>query len=51
MFEKDYSTKENPSGFGLFEVLKFLKKNHKGDIVPNIDYDTNFFTQTLTFDK
>lgn len=51
MFEKDYSTKENPSGFGLFEVLKFLKKNHKGDIVPNIDYDKNFFTQTLTFDK
>lgn len=51
MFEKNYSTKENPSGFGLFEVLKFLKKNHKGDIVPNIDYDTNFFTQTLTFDK
>lgn len=51
MFEKDYSTKENPSGFGLFEVLKFLKKNQKGDIVPNIDYDKNFFTQTLTFDK
>ena len=51
MFEKDYSTKENPSGFGLFEVLKFLRKNHKGDIVPNIDYDKNFFTQTLTFDK
>lgn len=51
MFEKDYSTKENPSGFGLFEVLKFLKKNNKGDIVPNIDYDKNFFTQTLTFDK
>ena len=51
MFEKDYSTKENPSGFGLYEVLKFLKKHNKGDIVPNIDYDTNFFTQTLTFDK
>lgn len=51
MFEKNYSTKENPSGFGLFEVLKFLKKNQKGDIVPDIDYDTNFFTQTLTFDK
>jgi len=51
MFDKDYSTKENPSGFGLYEVLKFFKKNNKGDIVPNIDYDTNFFTQTLTFDK
>lgn len=51
MFEKNYSTKENPSGFGLYEVLKFLKKHNKGDIVPNIDYDTNFFTQTLTFDK
>lgn len=51
MFEKDYSTKENPSGFGLYEVLKFLKKHNKGDIVPNIDYDTNFFTQTLTFEK
>lgn len=51
MFDKDYSTKENPSGFGLYEVLKFLNKNNKGDIVPNIDYDTNFFTQTLTFDR
>ena len=51
MFEKDYSTKENPSGFGLYEVLKFLHKNNKGDIVPNIDYDNNFFTQTLIFDK
>jgi len=51
MFEKNYSTKENPSGFGLYEVLKFFKKNNKGDIVPNIDYDTNFFTQTLTFDR
>ncbi len=51
MFEKDYSTKENPSGFGLYEVLKFFKKNNKGDIVPNVDYDTKFFTQTLTFDK
>ena len=51
MFEKDYSTKENPSGFGLYEVLKFLNKNNKGDIVPNIDYDDNFFTQTLIFEK
>lgn len=51
MFEKNYSTKENPSGFGLYEVLKFFKKNNKGDIVPNIDYDTNFFTQTVTFDR
>ena len=51
MFEKDYSTKENPSGFGLYEVLKFFKKNNKGDIVPNIDYESNFFTQTLTFDR
>ena len=51
MFEKDYSTKENPSGFGLYEVLKFFNKNNNGDIVPNIDYDENFFTQTVTFDK
>ena len=51
MFEKNYSTKENPSGFGLYEVLKFLNKFNKGDIVPNIDYETNFFTQTLTFDR
>lgn len=51
MFEKNYSTKENPSGFGLYEVLKFFKKNNKGDIVPNIDYDSNFFTQTVTFDR
>ncbi len=51
MFEKNYSTKENPSGFGLYEVLKFLKKYNKGDIVPNIDYEKAFFTQTLTFDK
>ena len=26
MFLKDYSTKEKPSGFGLYEVKKFLKK-------------------------
>ena len=51
MFEKNYSTKENPSGFGLYEVLKFFKKNNKGDIVPNLDYDTEFFTQTVTFDR
>jgi len=51
IFEKDYSTKENPSGFGLYEVLKFLNKNNKGDIIPTIDYEDNFFTQTLTFDR
>lgn len=51
IFTKNYSTKENPSGFGLYEVEKFLKQNPQGYIVPTIDKDEKMFTQTLTIDS
>ena len=51
MFSKDYSTKDEPSGFGLYEVIKFFRKYDKGDIVSNINYEKNLFTQTLIFKK
>lgn len=51
IFEKDYSTKPNPSGFGLYEIIKFLRKYDTGDIFPAVDYENNFFTQTLTFKR
>ena len=48
IFAKNYSTKENPSGFGLYEVNKFLKQNPQGYIVTTIDTEEKMFTQTLT---
>ena len=48
IFKKNYSTKENPSGFGLYEVNKFLKQNPQGYIVTTIDTEEKMFTQTLT---
>lgn len=47
IFTKNYSTKENPSGFGLYEVSKFLKRNPQGYIIPTINANENLFTQTL----
>lgn len=49
MFLKNYSTKEKPSGFGLYEVKKFLKKYKTGTINTTIDESTKLLTQTLTF--
>ena len=48
IFEKNYSTKENPSGFGLYEVNKFIKQNPNSYIVTTIDKNEKLFTQTLT---
>ncbi len=48
IFTKNYSTKENPSGFGLYEVNKFLKQNPQSYIVTTIDKTDMLFTQTLT---
>ena len=51
IFTKNYSTKENPSGFGLYEVGKFLKQNPQGYITTTIDKTNNMFTQILTIDS
>jgi len=48
IFNKNYSTKENPSGFGLYEVSKFLRQNPQAYIVSTIDESDKIFTQTLT---
>lgn len=48
IFEKNYSTKNNPSGFGLYEVNKFLRQNPQAYIVTTMDKDEKMFTQTLT---
>lgn len=51
IFTKNYSTKENPSGFGLYEVKKFLKQNSQSYITTSIDKNNKLFTQTLTIDS
>lgn len=51
IFTKNYSTKRNPSGFGLYEVAKFLKKYHEGYITTTIDEKNKLFTQTLTINR
>lgn len=48
IFAKDYSTKETPSGFGLYEIKKFMKKYTQGNITTTIDEKNKLFTQTLT---
>jgi len=47
IFTKDYSTKAIPSGFGLYEVAKFIKKNSQSSIYTNIDIGNKLFTQKL----
>ena len=47
IFNKNYSTKDNPSGFGLYEVKKFLKHNPQAYIVTTVDKENKLFTQTL----
>lgn len=47
LFEKDYSTKEKPSGFGLYEVSKFFKKYNQGNITTSIDFKSKLLTQTI----
>lgn len=51
MFEKNYSTKENPSGFGLYEVAKFLNKYTQANITTSINSEDMMLSQTLTIRK
>ena len=51
MFEKNYSTKENPSGFGLYEITKFLNKYTQANITTSIDSKAMMLSQTLTIKK
>ena len=51
IFEKNFSTKKNPSGFGLYEVKKFLKHNKQAYIVTSIDEENKLFIQTLTINS
>ena len=48
IFTKNYSTKARPSGFGLYEIKKFMKKYTQGNITTTIDKKNKMFTQTLT---
>lgn len=48
IFTKNYSTKQTPSGFGLYEVKKFLRQNPQSYLVTTIDKENKIFTQTLT---
>lgn len=47
LFTKNYSTKANPSGFGLYEVAKFLKRFPQGNLNTTIDKNNKIFSQTL----
>ncbi len=51
LFNKNYSTKKNPSGFGLYEVRKFLNKRPQSYIVTTINKEDKLFTQTITIDS
>lgn len=48
IFVKNYSTKTTPSGFGLYEVNKFLRKFTQGTLETIIDENNKLFIQTLT---
>lgn len=47
IFDKNYSTKEKPSGFGLYEISKFFNKYNQGNITTSIDTKNKIFTQTV----
>lgn len=51
IFDKDYSTKTVPSGFGLYEVKKILKSNPQAEIFPITDTQNMLFSQTLIIDR
>lgn len=51
IFAKDYSSKENPSGFGLYEVSNILNKYTQGIISTSIDKDKLLFTQKIKIFK
>lgn len=51
IFDKDYSTKSVPSGFGLYEIKKILKSNPQAEIFPITDMQNMLFSQTLIIDR
>lgn len=51
IFTKDYSSKENPSGFGLYEVNNIFNKYTQGIISTSIDKDKLLFTQKIKIFK
>lgn len=51
IFAKNYSTKASPSGFGLYEVAKFIKQNPQSYIVTSVNKIEKTLTQTLTIDS
>lgn len=51
IFTKDYSSKENPSGFGLYEVNNIFNKYSQGIISTSIDKDKLLFTQKIKIFK
>ena len=51
IFTTDYSSKSNPSGFGLYEVGKILDKYNQGIISTSVDKDKLLFTQKIKIFK
>lgn len=51
IFTKNYSSKENPSGFGLYEVRKIFDKYNQGIITTSIDQNKLLFTQKIKIFK
>lgn len=51
IFSKDYSSKENPSGFGLYEVSNIFNKYSQGIIATSIDKEKLLFTQKIKIFK
>lgn len=51
IFKKDYSSKSNPSGFGLYEVSQILEKYNQGLLTTSIDKDNMLFTQKIKIFK
>jgi len=51
IFKKDYSSKTNPSGFGLYEVAQIFERHNQGLLTTTIDKDTMLFTQKIKIFK
>lgn len=47
IFDKNYSTKEKPSGYGLYEVKKFIKKNPQSSLTTIINEKEMLLEQKL----
>ncbi len=51
IFTKDYSSKEKPSGFGLYEVNNIFNKYTQGILSTSIDKEKLLFTQRIKIFK